>query len=112
VAGVLAYALVLGPLLDRIATASFGVRLALGLTLLVALGMPMGMPFPLALRALRASSDALVPWAIGVNGFASVVASAIAVPIALLGGLRVLIALGAVAYLGALVTRPVPRSGM
>jgi SAM-dependent methyltransferase len=111
VLAVLFCALGLGPLLEAAAGLHFGPRLALALAILVILGVPMGMPFPLALAALRASNAPLVAWGIGVNGFASVIASTTAVPMALLAGLRALIVAGAILYALALLTSPVGRDG-
>lgn len=48
------------------------VRILLGLAITAPLAFFMGMPFPTALRELHTHSRPLVPWAWGVNGFASV----------------------------------------
>ena len=70
----------------------------------------MGLPFPLALARVRAVAPALVPWAWGVNGCASVVAAALAGLVAMSFGSRSLILLGALAYaLAAWVQRGIPR---
>ena len=62
-------------------------------------GLPsffMGMPFPAAMERLRESRPPFVPWAWGVNGFASVVGAALATTIALSrGGGAVLLAASA-----------------
>ena len=58
----------------------------------------MGLPFPLALARVRAVAPALVPWAWGVNGCASVVAAALAGLLAMSLGSRTTILLGAAAY--------------
>jgi hypothetical protein len=44
----------------------------LGLVITAPLAFFMGMPFPTALRQLHKHSQPLVPWAWGINGFASV----------------------------------------
>src|SRR5262249_41066309 len=69
------------------------IRLPPALTLLVTLGIFLGLPFPTALRGLAEEGSPLVPWAIGVNGFASVVGSTAAVATAMVAGLRVVLLL-------------------
>ena len=85
-------------------------RAALAVALLAPLAFAMGLPFPLALARVRAVAPALVPWAWGVNGCASVVAAALAGLVAMSFGSRSLILLGALAYaLAAWVQRGIPR---
>jgi hypothetical protein len=43
----------------------------------------MGMPFPLGLRRLAAEAPGFIPWAWGLNGFASVVSAALATLLAI-----------------------------
>ena len=49
----------------------------------------MGFPMAMALRRLGDASPSLVPWAWGVNGFASVLAPPLATAIAMTAGFRV-----------------------
>ena len=60
-----------------------GIRLAAAVALIAPLAFAMGMPFPLGLQQFQARSVALVPWAWGVNGCASVLASPLAMIIAM-----------------------------
>jgi len=106
IALVVVYAVSLGPVFELVAPAGFGMRLALALVLLVLLGALLGVPFPSGMRALRSSSVPFVAWGIGVNGFASVVASIVAVEIAMLAGLRLLLLLAALLYGVALLVAP------
>jgi hypothetical protein len=62
---------------------SMPVRVCVCLALAGALAVPMGMPFPRGLMRLSARSPGLIPWAWGANGFASVVAAAGAVVLAM-----------------------------
>ncbi len=71
---------------------------------LAPLGMAMGMPFPRLLEALQEREPGLVPWAWGVNGALSVVASVLAALMALSWGFRAVLIAGAAAYLGAGLT--------
>jgi hypothetical protein len=85
-------------------------RVALAVALVAPLAFAMGLPFPLGLARLRAAAPALVPWAWGVNGCASVVAAALAGLLAMSFGSRSLILLGAFAYaLAAWAQRGIPR---
>lgn len=104
IAAIALCAVALPALIDAAASAPFAARLMLSLALLVALGVALGVPFPSALRALRQDQPELVAWGIGVNGFASVVGSTLAVPVALIVGLRSLLVLGALLYAVAWLT--------
>jgi hypothetical protein len=87
-------------------------RVALAVALVAPLAAAMGRPFPLALARVRAAAPALVPWAWGVNGCASVVAAALAGPLAMGFGARGLLLLGALAYaLAAWAQRGIPHAG-
>ena len=59
------------------------------------------MPFPLGLARLRAAAPALVPWAWGVNGCASVLSAILATLIAMRFGFSAVVLTAAVLYLGA-----------
>ncbi len=82
----------------------FWARAAVTVLGLAPLGLVMGMPFPRLLGALQEREPALVPWAWGVNGALSVVASILAALMALSWGFRAVLVAGAAAYLGARLT--------
>lgn len=67
---------------------------------LAPLAFVMGIPFPTGLRLARDRSESLIPWAWGVNGAAGVLASVMAVIIAMNFGFTVVLVLAATAYLG------------
>jgi hypothetical protein len=70
----------------------------------------MGLPSPLVLGPPRAPAPALVPWAWGVNGCASVVAAVLAGLLAMGLGGRSLTLLGVLAYLlAAVAQRAIPH---
>jgi hypothetical protein len=73
--------------------------------LIAPLAFAMGLPFPLVLARLREVAPALVPWAWGVNGCASVVAAALAGLLAMGLGGGTLMLLGVLAYLLAAVAQ-------
>ena len=106
VGAILVYGTALDAVFARAAAAPFAARLGLSLALLVLLGLGLGIPFPAGLRALGARGAPLVAWAIGVNGFASVIGATLAVPVALLSGLRFLLLAGAALYALALLVLP------
>ena len=75
-----------------------GLRLASAMALIAPLAFAMGLPFPLGLRWFGNRSAALVPWAWGVNGCASVLASPLAMIIAMQWGFVLTVAAGAACY--------------
>jgi hypothetical protein len=83
------------------------VKIAVTVLLTSPLGFLMGMPFPLGLRRASSLSPSLIPWAWGVNGFASVISASLATLIAIHGGFNVLILTAVVLYLIAAICLPV-----
>lgn len=63
-------------------------RILVAVLAIAPLGFLMGMPMPLALRCLQHRYPALLPWAWGVNGFASVLAPPLATAVAMAWGLH------------------------
>jgi SAM-dependent methyltransferase len=78
-------------------------RSALVCLLVMPVGFLLGWPFSLKLRSLTGSSAGLVPWAWGVNAFASVVGSVIAVMVAMTRGFHAVLLAAAASYLVALL---------
>lgn len=105
---ILAYAVGLEPAFDAVGDARFGMRLAAAFVFLLPLGVLLGIPFPIGLRFLGASQRSLLAWAIGVNGFASVVGATLGIPFSMFAGLRALMLLGSLLYVVALLTAPPP----
>jgi hypothetical protein len=66
----------------------------------------MGMPFPWGLRTLESVEAALVPWAWGTNGYASVVSAVAAGLLAMEMGFSGVMGLGVLMYLLATVLLP------
>jgi len=70
----------------------------------------MGMPMPAGLTALDRHTPRLVPWAWGVNGVASVIATSTAIVVAMTAGYRTVVILAAGAYvLAAVAAAPLAR---
>jgi len=78
-------------------------RLAATAVALAPLGFLMGVPFPRGIAWLERRSPGLIPWAWGINGCASVVASVVAAMLALSAGFSWVLIAGAVCYALALV---------
>lgn len=90
--------LILPPLLDATLAWPIGLRTVLTMALLGPLGFAMGMPFPTGLREVGAWGGAIVPWAWGVNGVASVLGSVSAMLAAKLWGFSTVLLGGAAVY--------------
>ena len=76
-------------------------RIGLSLVLIAPLAFFMGMPFPLGLARLSELAPGFVPWAWGINGFASVVSAVLATLLAIEVGFNAVILLALVLYVAA-----------
>jgi spermidine synthase len=92
----LLYVVVLPPLLAALMPLAVGWKILLAMLLVAPLAFCLGMPFPLGLAAVATRNEPLVPWAWGINGFASVVATLLATLLAIHHG-QTLVMLFAVA---------------
>lgn len=93
------------------ATAALGLaaRLAVVVALLAVPALLMGLPFPTALRQVARVRPDLTPWAWGINGYFSVLATPLASLIALEAGFSRVLLLGAASYaVAALVAGALP----
>ena len=97
-----------GVFLDQIVSA----KIAVAVLLISPLGFFMGMPFPFGLQRAATLSPNLLPWAWGVNGFASVISASLATLIAIHGGFNVLILTAVGLYLGAALCLPRVDDGL
>jgi hypothetical protein len=77
------------------------VRITVSLMLIAPLAFFMGMPFPLGLRRTAQDATDFVPWAWGINGFASVVSAALATLLAVEFGFSAVIVVALLLYSGA-----------
>jgi spermidine synthase len=73
-------------------------RVALALATIAPLALCMGMPFPLGLAALADRAPGFLPWAWGINGFASVISAALATLLAIEFGFTAVVLLALVLY--------------
>jgi hypothetical protein len=90
-------------LLGIVSTWNTASRFLLVLILLAPLAFLMGWPFPAGMLLLENWSPGLLPWAWGINGFASVAAAPLTVLLAMSLGFRLVLALAVMAYLLAVV---------
>ena len=105
VAAVAATAVIYVLALDWVFAAAVGWSTPMRLVLSAAIAGPlaffMGWPFPGGLAAVRLRAPARVPWAWGVNGFASVAGAPIAVLLSVSFGFSRVMLLAAALYLAA-----------
>lgn len=94
--------LALSPVLRSLIGLPFAGRVALTVALLAPFGIGLGMPMPLGLKRFSGPYPLSVPYAWGVNGIASVLASVLGVVVAIRGGYVVASLLAAACYAFAL----------
>ena len=94
----LLYAFVLPGIIEALLGSGIVVRVAATIALLAPLGLLMGMAYPLGINILRDFGEELVPWAWGMNGVMSVVASVLATFIASRIGFTGALLTGVAAY--------------
>jgi len=94
----LGYVALLPPLLSALMDLGPGWKILLTTLLIAPLAFCLGLPFPLGLGAVAARAEALVPWAWGINGFASVVATLLATLLAMHWGYSLVVLLAVATY--------------
>ena len=92
------YLVALGPLLEWMMEMPGAYKVPVSLAIIAPLAFWMGMPFPLGLTRVADRAPALVPWAWGVNGCASVASAVLATIVAIDFGFTWVIALAVVFY--------------
>lgn len=97
------YAYLVPAIIAALLGTPIAVRIVTTVLLLAPLGLLLGMAYPLGITALRQVSEALVPWAWGLNGALSVVASVLAVFIGSHAGFTIAFMTGIGAYALALI---------
>jgi spermidine synthase len=107
----LGYLALLPWLFEQLMGQSDAVRISVTLALIAPLAFCMGMPFPLGLQQLAADSPAFIPWAWGINGFASVVSTALALLLALESGFTAVLLLALALYVCAALLAKFPPAG-
>jgi hypothetical protein len=95
----LALSVLLAPLLRLFMARPLAVRIAFASLLLAPLGLLMGVPFPTGLALIQERASGLTPWAWGVNGCTSVIASILTALIAVSWGSSAVLGVAAGVYL-------------
>ena len=105
VAGIVVVALLYLPLLpllfERLIAQPDAVRILVSVGLIAPLGFFMGMPFPMGLSVLGERAPALLPWAWGINGCASVISAVLATLLAVHLGFTIVMILALLLYVAA-----------
>lgn len=97
-----ASAIGLQDLLRALIDLPFAARIAVAVLLLAPFGLTLGMAMPIGLSRLSALHPGGVPWAWGINGITSVLASVMAIAIAITWGFTAATLVALACYLGAL----------
>jgi len=92
------YLFALGPIFAAVLTWPLWARAVVSLLLIMPLAFAMGMPFALGLSALARSAPGMIPWAWGVNGYASVVSAIVATLLAIHVGFSMVLLSAAALY--------------
>jgi hypothetical protein len=95
-------ALALQPLLAALIELPFPARVALTVLLIAPAALLLGTAMPIGLSRLRGLHESAVPWAWAINGVSSVLASVLAVAVAITWGFRAVTLLALACYLVAL----------
>jgi hypothetical protein len=94
----LLYAAFLPAVLRPLMGVPIQLKVLLSVLLLAPIGIALGMPYPLGIMVLRRAGEGLVPWAWGLNGALSVVASVFAIFISSRVGFTVTMVTGCATY--------------
>jgi len=100
------YLLLSGMLFERLMPLPTELRIGIAALLIAPLAFFMGMPFPLGLARVGAGRPALVPWAWGINGCASVLSAVMATLLAIQFGFTAVVLAALLLYLVAALSFP------
>ena len=95
---VVIYIFLLPALFDQLIGLADGVKIAISLALIAPLAFCMGIPFPTGLRRVAETTPDFIPWAWGINGFASVISAALATLLAIQFGFTFVLLAALVLY--------------
>ncbi|MDH3372822.1 MAG: SAM-dependent methyltransferase [Gammaproteobacteria bacterium] len=99
----LAYVFLLPVVFQRFIGLADTAKIAMSIVLIAPLAFCMGMPFPLGLKRLADRAPDFIPWAWGINGFASVLSAALATLMAIEFGFSVVLVTALLFYVGAAI---------
>ncbi|MCD4780081.1 MAG: hypothetical protein K8S27_05975 [Candidatus Omnitrophica bacterium] len=95
----LVYAMVLPRMIQSLLGLLLFVKFMIAFTIILPLGLILGMLFPQGLKKLDSINQHLIPWAWGMNGYMSVIGSAVCVYLPIVLGFNSFILIAAVLYL-------------
>jgi len=95
----LLYAFILTPLIELTISSDIVFKIITGLLLISIPSFFMGMPFPLGIKYLSDNNENHIGWAWGINGSISVIATSLAMLVAVEGGFRMVILIAMACYL-------------
>jgi hypothetical protein len=102
----LTYILILDELFMMLSVIPVLLKILLTILLVAPLALLMGMPFPLALSSLAEHAQALIPWAWGINGCASVISASLATLLAIHIGFSAVILIAILIYASVVLVYP------
>jgi hypothetical protein len=102
VAALVVFGVLTPPLVSAFQASGNAVRILMAVAVLMPIGFFMGMPFPLGMRLAAAHAPELTAWFWAINGATSIVASVLAVVLALGWGISTAFWAGVACYVGAL----------
>ncbi len=102
IGGIILYPLVLPFVFQLLLGQSLGIRLLISVLSLAPLGFLMGVPFPKGIEIVGRLAPDLIPWAWGINGCTSVLASILSAMLAISFGFSRVLVGASVAYLASL----------
>jgi len=105
------YLLALPPLFRWLMPLGDAAKIAIAVALIAPLAFWMGMPFPLGLERVSQRLPALVPWAWGINGCASVLSAVLATLLAMNVGFTVVVLVAIAVYAAAAAVLRAPFRG-
>lgn len=87
------------PMVNMFLGKSLPVRILISFLVIFPQGFIMGMFFPLGMRILDKTAKELIPWAWGINGYATVIGSVLAIAFARVVGFKMVFILAGVLYI-------------
>jgi spermidine synthase len=105
------YLFLLEPIFNQLGHLAMVVKFVIVSLLILPLAFSMGMPFPMAISSLKQLSANQIPWAWGINGYASVISAGMATLIAIDLGFSAVILIAVTLYISALLAFPSTHSG-
>lgn len=95
----ISYLFLLDPLFIKLANLVMVIKMLISILLIAPLAFFMGMPFPLAISSMKRQASNLIPWAWGINGYASVISAGMATLIAIHFGFTAVILSAVMLYI-------------